>query len=534
MLNRNVLVGLALVFAIAGCKGGGGGFSQQARAGKTDVFRYPIVTSPTSLDPHTVEDGDTIDLLQQVYEGLVRWDSENRVVPALAESWQISTDGKVYTFKIRSGAKFHNGREVTAEDFKWSLERACTPRLASPVAETYLGDIVGVKDKIAGKAAEISGVKVTGPLELQLTIDKPRPYFLGKITYLVCAALPKESVPADSPIQSADKMVGTGPFKMVSYELDQLAKLEGFKDYWGGAPALKFMERPVVKDAITRLNKFKTGEVDLVPVERQDVAELKKDPNLAGQLKFFDRPAIWYLGLSPETYAPFKDVRVRRAVAMAIDRKQIVDEILGGVNAIAEGILPPGVAGHRPDTKALPFNVAEAKKLLAEAGYPDGKGLPPLEFNFRDSRPDIKLVSENIAGQLKKNLGMVCDLRSMEWGAYLDKRNKHELVIFHMRWAADYLDPENFLSLMLSTTGAENKIGYSNKEFDRLCAQADTMPDGPERLAIYAKAEDLVIQDAPWVPIYFQRDAELISPRVKGLKESLFGHLPHHTVSLSD
>jgi len=370
------------------------------------------------------------------------------------------------------------------------------------------------------------------PNQIRITTDQPRPYFLGKLTYLVGAVMAKESAPADSEITKAEQMVGTGPFRTTRYEPDLLVVQEAFADYHGGKPAVAQIQRPVIKDAATRLNKYKAGQLDLVMLERQDIAGLQKDPEYASQLKFFDRPSIWYVGLAPNAYPPFRDPRVRRAFAMAIDKKTLVDEMLGGVNHGANGILPPGVAGARPSAKFIPYDPEGAQKLLAEAGFPGGKGLPPLEFNFRERR-DVQLVADAVAGQLKANLGVSTNLRMMEWGAYLEKRNRGQLQLFHMRWAADYLDPENFLSLMLSTKGPENKMGYSNPEFDRLCREADTMPNGEARMAKYAQAEDLVLQDAPWVPIYFQRDAELIRPNVKGLRESLFGHLPHLTVQVS-
>lgn len=529
------LLGAIFVAAIlmVACSKNEGGFSQRAQSGKESTFRYPIVTSPTTLDPHKVEDGDTIDLLQQVYEPLVRWDENSKPVPGISDKWEITNSGKTWIFSIRKGVKFHNGREVTAEDVKWSLERCTNPKLASPVAKTYLGDIEGVAEKLDGKATEVSGIKVLPDNRVSITITRPLSFFYHKLTYLVSAVLPKESVPADAEITKVDQMIGTGPFKAKSYETDQLFTLTANKDYWGGAPKVESIERPVIKDAATRLNKYKNGDVDLVMLERQDVAALQQDPKYKNNLQFFDRPAIWYLGMAPNAYAPFKNRDVRRAFAMAVDTKTLVNETLGGINKLANGILPPAVVGHRDNAQVLPYDPVAAKALLAKAGYPDGKGLPPLEFNFRDSRRDVQLVAEAISAQLLKNLNVKATLRSMEWGAYLQKRDRGELQIYHMRWAADYLDPENFLTTLLTTNGPENKAGYSNIEVDKLCAEADIMPDGPDRNARYAQAEDLILQDAVWVPIYFQRDAELIAGHVQGLKESVFGHLPHTSVSLA-
>ncbi|MCC6403836.1 MAG: peptide ABC transporter substrate-binding protein [Fimbriimonadaceae bacterium] len=533
---RAALLFSALALVLAGC--GSGGFSDKVKSARersgTNVFRYPIVTSPTTMDPHLVQDGDTIDLLQQVYEGLVGWGPENVPVGLVAESWQVSEDGKVYTFTLRQGAKFHNGREVTAEDVKWSFDRCTNPKLASPVADAYFGDIVGVNERVAGKADSVSGIKVIDPTHVEISLKQPTPYFLGKLTYIAGSVLPKGDVPPESAMTEVGQMVGTGPFKVAEIKPQQLVVLDANADYHGGAPKIARMERPVILDAVTRLNKFKAGEVDLVQLERQDIASLQQDPTYKEQLNFFQRPAIWYVAMNRLQYPPFADRRVRQAFAMAINKGFIVEELLGGVNTIANSIVPPGVpGGDRKDAKVLPYDPAKAKALLAEAGYPGGKGLPPLNIFYREDRPDIKIVAEAVVSQLKANLGVEAKQQAREWGAYLTEYNAKRLPFCHMRWAADYLDPQNFLSHMLATYGPENKMGMNSPAFDALCRQADSTMDMNQRLPLYAQAEDIALQEAVWVPIYFQRDAELISPRVSGLRESLFGHLPHTTVEVS-
>lgn len=528
-------VGIAFVALVAltviGC--GPGKFSTENQAKAAGVFRYPLINTPTTLDPHKVQDGDTIDLLQQIYEGLVGWSPDNKPVGLLAESWELSQDGKTYTFKLRDNAKFHNGRQVTADDVKWSFERCANPKIASPVADAYFSDIQGFTDKFGGKAQEVSGVKVVDPSHVAITLKAPSRLFLGKLTYISSCVLPKEDFSPDAEQTDVSKMIGSGPYKLKSYKPDQLVVLEGFKDYHGGAPKLETIERLVLKDAVTRLNKFKSGEVDLVQLERQDIEGLMKDEKYKSQLKFFPRPSIYYVGMNQLMYPPFKDQRVRQAFAKAIDKEKIVNEVLGGINTMANSIVPPGVpGGDRKDARFHQFNVAEAKKLLAEAGFPDGKGLAPLTLTYRDEKPDLRIVAEAVANQIKSNLGVTVKLQPMEWGAYLEKFNDKKQTFYHMRWAADYLDPENFLSHMLATYGPENKLGYNNPAFDQLCQKADAELDMDKAVALYSQAEDIVLNDAAWVPIYFQRDAELISPRVSGLRESLFGHLPHTTTEV--
>ncbi len=530
---NSLLLG-AVAVALVGCSGGkGGGFSERGVAKKAGVFRYAIPQNPTALDPAKVQDGDTIDICQQVFEGLVKWGEDNTVQPNLAEKWEIKDGGTTYVFSLKKGVKFHNGREVKAEDFKWAWERVTTRSFGSATAETYMQDIVGVKEKLAGKSNEVSGVKVIDDYTLEVKIDKPRPYFLGKLTYACAFVYAKEALPDPmKDMATVEQMVGTGPFKFESYSPDVSVILVANKGYHGGAPALEKIERPVVKDRQSRLNKFKTGEVDLVALERSDLKAVEGDPALKAQLKYFDRPAMYYVGLNCDVVPALKDRRVRQAIGMAIDRDRIVKEVLGGVNQRADAILPPSAFGFREKTNFLPYDVAKAKALLAEAGFADGKGFPEVTFSYRDGREDVELVALAVQQQLRTNLGITFKPRKVEWGAYLKEHNSRKMPAFHMRWAADYLDAENFLSTLLASYGNENKVNYKNPEYDKLCAEADGILDEAKRKELYAKAEDIVLQDAPFIPIYYQKDAELISARVSGLRESAFGHLPHTTTAV--
>lgn len=515
-----------------GC-GQGGGFSERANSqAQENVLRYAIPNNPTSLDPAIVQDGDTLDLLQQVYEGLVGWSPENEVVGLLAESWEVSEDGRVYTFKLRD-AKFHNGKPVTAEDVKWSIERAANPAKQSPTADAYLSDIEGLSARVKGEADSVSGVEVVDEKTVRLRLRQAVPYFLGKLTYLVSAVLPKGAVPETEDIRTAAEAIGTGPFRLARYDDKQLAVLEANADYWGGAPKLARIERPVILDANTRLTKYINGELDLVQLQRSDLKGVLENAELKDQVRFFPRPAIWYIGMNSTQYKPFADRRVRQAFAMAIDRDKIVGELMGGVNTPAYTIVPPGVPGHRERGAGLPFDPERARSLLKEAGFEGGQGMPPLTLTHREGYPDIKLVAEAAAGMIKENLGVEVRVQPMEWLKYLEEYNAGRQVFYHMRWSADYLDPQNFLSHMLSTTGPENKFGYSNPEFDALTAQADKLMDMEQRIPLYQNAEDIVLQDAPWIPIFFQRDIELHRPGVSGMRESLFGHLPHTTTTVS-
>ncbi len=533
-MRTTVSIVIALVaLTVVGC--GKGKIIASGPEPVAGVFRYPIVTSPTSLDPGVVQDGDTLDLIQQIYEGLVVWSPDNTVVGALAESWEIVDGGVTYVFHLKKGVMFHSGRECKAQDVKWSIERNCTKGLESETIAAYLSDIVGLEQVASAKnedVTDVPGIKVIDDYTLSITLKKPTPYFLGKLTYLVSAPMDKDFAPVGKEMTDLKQMVGTGPYRIVQYERDQIIAVEAFSDYHGGVPKIKRVERQIVDDPQTRLLKFKNGELDLVMLERQDIAGIRADPELEKMLVMYQRPAIWYVGLNQEVVPQFKDKRVRQAIAMAIDKNRIVGEVLGGHNTVANGIVPPGVPGYRSDAPAFDFDPVTAKELLADAGFPDGKGFPELTLTFREDRPDIELTATAVAGDLRRNLGINATLKTMEWRAYLHDYNRHQQAFFHMRWAADYLDPQNFLSHMLASDGPENKIGYHNPEFDKLCWEADKLMDMDKRIPLYQKAEDIALEDVAWIPIYFQRDAELVRPWVGGMRESLFGHLPHTTVQI--
>ncbi|HWP31755.1 MAG TPA: ABC transporter substrate-binding protein [Fimbriimonadales bacterium] len=522
-LSSLALFGLIafLLAVFAGCRREGGGYSKEDH-----LLIYPIPNDPTTLDPAAVEDGDTIDVLQQIYEGLVKWNTKTEVVPNLAERWEISKDGKTYTFYLKKGVKFHSGREMTAHDVKYSWDRAANPEIQSPTVDGYMMDLVGFEDVRAKKTDSISGVEVVDDYTLRVHIKEPKAYWIMYLEYPCYFIVDKESIGMER-ITNPAQVVGTGPFKLGEYAQSQYVELVRFDEYHGGAPKLRKVRRIIAGDAQTRRQLFEAGEVDWVQLERQDKKWVDQHPEFRSMLQIVDRPAIWYLGFSLREYPPFRDKRVRVAFAMAINKDRIIADGLDGVNQKAEGIIPPGIPGYNPEFRGYPFDVERARALLAEAGYPNGKGLPPLQLYCRADRHDAKIVSQMIQQDLLNNLGVRIDLKPMEWGALLKLRADGKLPLFHLRWHADYPDPQNFLSFMLHSKARENTLGYSNPEFDRLCDTADRMMGNPEkRLELYRRAEKIAVEDAIWVPIYFQRDLELLRPYVSGIERSLMGPLP--------
>jgi oligopeptide transport system substrate-binding protein len=526
-LRHRFLFLLPVAFVAAGCPSGG--FSKRSQEARTGSFTYALNVSPTTLDPGMVQDIDTADLLNGVYEGLVGYDTENRIVGLVAERWEVSEDGRTYTFHIRPNAKFHNGRAVTAEDVKWSLERNLAKAFNSPTAINYLSDIVGAKELNEGKATEASGIKVVDPQTVTITIDQPRPYFLGKLTYACAYILPKEV--GGTQIDGVAKSIGTGPFRLAEYRPDQAVTLEAFVDYYGGAAKIGKINRPIVQDAATRLNKYRAGDLDMLTIQRQEIPAIQADAKLKAELTYQPRPSVFYVGLSQLAYPPFKDVRVRQAIAYAVDRKRITQELLGGVPE-ARGLIAHNVIGYREDFAGTKYDPARSKRLLAEAGFPGGKGLPPLRIVYKAQTPDSQVIAEAIATSLRQATGWRVQPTALEWTSMLQARNKRQLEAYILSWYGDYLDPQNFLSFLFHSESPQNRDGYRNPEFDQLTEQADSEVDEKRRMELYQQAEDLLIQDAARIPIYYGRDAILKSPRVSGLRYNLFGNLPHTTVTV--
>lgn len=540
-----LLIGALSALLLPGCNTGSGKSGGATTPTNNNTLRYALTAEPTTLDPATVRDGTTIDLIQQIFEGLVAWDANNQIVPNLAEKWDLDKTGTVYTFHLKHGVKFQNGREVTAQDFKYSMDRTCDPATKSTTAADYMSDIVGAADRIHGKpgVTDVSGVKAIDNYTLQITLTSFKPYWLGNLTYPTSYVVCKEAVEANGGrIDSPKSAIGTGPFKLASYKPEYNVTLAANTDYHGGRPKLDYIERPVIIDPVSRLNKYQAGELDYVEIAPSDLDKVNSDPKLKPDLKAYPRAATWYIGLnSAAPESPFVKKEVRQAFAMAIDKKEILRVALKNEVDLADSVVPDMPGTYTPHVKPLPYDPARAKALLAQAGYPDGKGFPALTISFRQDYPQVRDTAQMVARQLKTNLGVDIQLNPMEWGAYLDSNEHRSQALFHMRWAADYLDPQDFLSILLHSsivvngkeTHPENTTGYSNPEFDRLCDAADVEHDPKKRMDMYHQAEQIAIDDAPWVPLYFQKDLELDKPRVHNIRDSLFGHLPHITTTVT-
>lgn len=519
-MNKLLLLLVALL-VVAGC---GGGNATASKSLPPDTLRLILTNNPATLDPAFSQDNPTNELMSQIYEGLVGFDERNRVVPRLAEKWTVSDDGKTYLFKLKSGVKFSNGQPLTAEDVKASVERLANPDLGSPLAVGYLGEIDGFKERREGKLPSVRGVSVKGEMEVSITLDQPRPYFLGKLTYPVAYIVPKGT----AKIESVGQMIGTGPFVVKEFVPNQEIRLEANSTYHAGAAKIGKLTYRVVKDPATAVLMYRNEELDILAINPNDTETFRKDPKLNSQLLYADQPSINYIGMNGKNYAPFANPKVRRAFAMAVDRERIVKLLLNGIGKPAVGILPEMIPQKTRTKPIPPFDVPGAKKLLAESGV---KEFPPLELWVSESNRDRKRIAEFVAGQITENLGVQVKLRQAENTLIIDRATKRQLPFFYGNWFADYLDAENFLSVLLADYG-QNRTSYDNPEFSRLTRLADQEPNEVKRQELYAQAEDIALQDSPWIPLFHPQDVIAIHPRVSGAKRNLFGFLPYREVGL--
>ena len=494
-------------------------------------------TAPVTFDPAMTQDIETNQMLQQAYEGLVQYGPSNKVVPCLAEKWDVSPNGLIYTFHLRP-AKFQNGMPVTADDVAYSLLRTLNPKLASPVAPEYMSDIQGAMDVYNGKAATLTGVKVVNPQTIAITITKPKAYWIDTLTYPTGwvenkAIAEKEGT---NPLTDADAEAGagTGAFKVTRFVKDQEVDFDANPSYWDGAPKISGQVMSVILNPGTRHEEFADGRLDIMRgLQVGDLETDKADPALKSQIKLWPRAGINYFALNQAVYAPFKDPRVRAAFAYATDKQKIAEVVTEGVFPPAPDILPAGIPGGDPKFQGLPYDPVKAKSLLAAAGYPNGKGLPPLDIYCTEKNPLAQKTMDILRQMYTQNLGVTINERQMELGSMIAAVDKNTSVpSFVLAWYADYLDPQDFYSLLLSSRSPENHTGYADPQYDALCARADVERDPAKRAALYAQAAQIATLAPPRIPLYYAVDPELISPRVHGLDDCLMGHLPYKRVTL--
>ncbi|MFB3097860.1 MAG: ABC transporter substrate-binding protein, partial [Dehalococcoidia bacterium] len=481
------------------------------RGGKlVRVFR-----DPPTLDPHLTTDTASANFIVEIFGGLVTIDRDLQIVPDLAENWDVSSDGRVYTFHIRPDARFHSGRPVTAKDVQWSLERAADPATQSPIASQYLGDIVGVNDKLAGTADSIKGVRVIDDRSVEITIDAPKSYFLAKLSYPTGFVLDRETVEAD-PDNWLRHPNGTGPFKLEEYVIGETIRLTRNDAYHLGPPYLDEVE--FILSGGDSMLMYENDEVHLTGVGLADLDRVQ-DPNSPLNAELHRAPPSFrvdYIGLNVEQ-PPFDDPKLRQALNLAFDRKIIASSVLQGVVVPAKGIVPPGFPGFNPDLPDFQYDPELARQLLSESRYGQNLGqLPPITLSIAGGFGAALSLDLEVILQSWEELGFPVVIQQTEWATFLQDLHAGRYNMFYSGWIADYPDPENFLDVLFHSESENNHTNYHNAKVDTLLERARVEPDRGARFRMYNLAERVILKDAPWVTLWNRGEGyALIKPNVR-------------------
>lgn len=482
----------------------------------------------TTLDPATAAESQSAMYIFQLFGGLVRFDGNLQVVPDIAEGWDRSTDGRTFTFHLRHDVKFHDGKPVTAADFKYSWERALSPATHSLTAGTYLNDIVGAADVLSGKATTLSGVKVLDDFTLEVTIDAPKAYFLDKMAYPTAFVVDRANVASGSSWWQHPN--GTGPFKLIQYQKDQLVVLGRNDAYYGDkAKVSEVIFHVFGGDA---LQMYQNGDIDVAPVTA-DYMGMVTDPSnpVSKELNIFPELSLFYFGFNASA-PPFDDVNVRQAFSYALDKERLISLAARGIVTTAYGILPPGMPGYNASLEGLHYDPKKAQDLIAASKYGDVSHLPPIVLTTSGWGGDISGLIGGAIEDWRRNLGVEVTVRQLEPDAFLYSLNQEKDQIFDSGWIADYPDPQDFLDVLFRTGSQSNNGGYSNPQLDALLDGAAAEQDPSTRLGLYQQAEQMVVQDAAILPLFFGRNYMLVKPYVKGYVWSPLGYPLLSQVSL--
>ena len=476
-----------------------------------------LFSDPPTLDPHITTDYLAAAVVNEVFGGLVTIDPSIEIVPDLAKQWDISPDGRVFTFRLREDAKFHDGSPVTAEDFRWSLERAADPLTESPVTDLYLGDVVGVSDKLNGKSESITGLRVIDDYTVELTIDAPKSYFVAKLTYPTGFVLDRQNVEVED-----DNWIfqpnGTGPFRLERYDVGEAIILARNEHYHLGSPFLDEVE--FILSGGDAMLMYENDEIHITGLGLTDL-ERVQDPANPLSAELATAPpgfSVSFIAMNLDQ-EPFDDVKVRQALNYAINKQEIATEVLEDLRVPAKGIIPPGFPSYNPDLRGYEFNPDKAKQLLAESKYGgDLENFPSVTISVAGNfGASVGLDLQAMLKTWQDVLGIDAQIQQTEWATFLQDVHKKRFQMFTLAWSADYPDPQNFLDIMFHSQSDNNWMNYNNREVDSLLEAARTEQDQAGRFEQYNRIEQLIVDDAPWVPLWHSTESKvLIKPSVKG------------------
>jgi len=530
-----VAVGVLVVVLVA--SGGGSGNHDGTSTNPTAENRTPgsstgtlrlSGTEPITLDPHIAQDASSAVYIVEIFGGLLTLDPQLNLQPDIATDIPTAENGEkvvnpdgtaTYTFHLRPNVQFQDNKPVTADTVKCSLERAADPATQSLVSEFFLGDIIGVSDKLHGKASDVSGIKVVDPTTLAITTQHDSPSFLYKLTYPTAFVVDPSQVGgtcAGRDYGKGDKNWtrhpnGTGPYKLAKWNFGEEIDLEANDHYHLGVAHVKNVRVLLTGGGIT---EYEAGDIDLTGVGLDDIERvqdpadpLNKDYHTGTQL------SIDYVGFNTKS-PPFDDPKVRQAFAMAIDKDQIAKAVFHDAIPVANAIVMPGMPSYSPDIKGPAFDVTKAKQLLQESKYA-GK-LPEITLAESGTGATAGVGTSAIVDMWRKNLGVDVQIQQAESATFFQDVADGRYQAFTLGWIMDYPDEEDLLNIHFDSTSPNNDTGYSNPQVDSLLRSALGEPDKTKRIQEYQQAEQIILNDVPWIPLFFSRYHELIKPYVQG------------------
>lgn len=476
-----------------------------------------INNDPVTLDPQLSNDMSTTFLLSEIFVGLTRFGPDTGIVPGLAQAWDLSADGRTWTFQLRRGAKFHNGREVKAKDVQYSLERILLPETKSP--NTWLVEMIdGAKAVMAGQTNHVRGIKTNGDYVIEVTLEKPYHPFLANLAYTGTSIMAQETVNSGEYLRHP---IGAGPFRFVSYEVGNKAAIKAFDDFYGGRPFLDEVELLVkMPNNLSDMEALVSGNVDLLQVNAGNYRHVKDEPKYGSLVRRGAALRTAHIGLNCGKGGPLGNYKVRQAINLAINKQAIVDEIHNGNARIAAGPLPPGCLGYNQSLAPYRFDLAGARKKLREAGYPNG--LPqPLILHMRENnevqRRQVALFQEWL-GQI----GIQLDIRAIPWAELITSAAMRRCDLHMMTWIGDTGDPDNFLQPLFNSSNQGdmgNRTFFSHAEVDSLLEQGQAIRDPELRRQHYERLNRLIAEQAPWVFLCHDEQLMVTQPHVRGFAQ---------------
>ncbi len=498
------ITALAVAASLAFTSCGGSKNNSKVSSSKGAEFILNNGTEPQSLDPSKIQGVPEHRIYMALFEGLTSYDPKtSKAVPGVAESWEREDDGSVVVFHLRK-TSWSDGTPITAQTFIDSWLYYMAPETAAEYAYMPAAVIKGAEDYNAGKADKSTvGLKARDEYTLEVTLNGPIAYAIDMMGHYSFAPLPLH-VMNNPDWTKPGNFVGNGPFTLETWKPQECITVIPNEKYWNKDNV--FLSRITfltIENETTAYNKFKNKEMDWdtsVPLEMLDDIKLSDEYHVSPQLSSY----YYEFNLTDPVLS---DVRIRKALQMSLDRQMLVDQVTKGGQIPADAFVPP-MDGYTP-AKGNGYNVAKARELLAEAGYPEGKGFPVMTVIY-NTNEGHKKIAEYVQQQWKQNLGIDIALENMEWATFLDKRQSHDFQIARAGWNADYQDASNFLELWI-TDGGNNDGCYSNAEYDALLKQAAGMPDGSDRQNILRKAEELLMtEDQGIISFYYYVSQNMI------------------------